>query len=204
MASALCLLQMVSLIPRDVRGEARRAVTTEEARLDHRVLATVMEMNRDVGEVFGRAATFHGYGLFARMTTSRFELRLEGSDDRREWLPYRFHYKPNAPDDPLVFAGFHMPRMDWQMWFAALRPRCRGGWFIHFLQQILAGAPAVKTVFAHNPFPDDPPRYVRVKRFKATFTDGAARAKDDAIWHFEPAGLYCPVLEAKDLQTRKP
>jgi hypothetical protein len=190
---------MVPLISRDVRAEARRAVAADEAALSQRLTTTLVDVHDGSGEIFGRVATFYGYGLFARMTTSRYELQIEGSHDGRDWRAYRFHYKPNAPDDPLVFAGVHMPRLDWQMWFAALRPRCRGGWFVQFLKQLVAGAPNVKGVFAHNPFPGPPPDFVRVKRFRATFTDSEARDASGAVWHFEPAGLYCPVLDAREL-----
>ncbi|MBI3785687.1 MAG: lipase maturation factor family protein, partial [Deltaproteobacteria bacterium] len=36
----------------------------------------------------------NGYGLFARMTTTRPEIVLEGSDDGRTWKAYDFRWKP--------------------------------------------------------------------------------------------------------------
>lgn len=205
LASFFCAIQMVSLIPRTVRGEVRQAMANDDARLDQRALATMLELHGEASETFGRLATFYNYGLFARMTDERFELQIEGSVDQVTWRPYRFHYKPDTPDDPLVFAGLHMPRMDWQMWFTALRPQCpsRSDWFNQFLRQILEGAPAVKGVFAENPFPDTPPRYVRVKRFRVTFTNSEERAATGAIWHFEPAGIFCPVRTAGDFRRAR-
>ena len=63
------------------------------------------------------------YGLFAVMTTNRFEFVIEGSNDLQEWQPYEFHWKPGDLRCPPLQAAPHQPRLDWQMWFAALDPR---------------------------------------------------------------------------------
>jgi hypothetical protein len=60
------------------------------------------------------------YGLFAVMTTERPEIILEGSDDGRSWKPYEFRYKPGDPSRRPRFVAPLEPRLDWQMWFAAL------------------------------------------------------------------------------------
>ena len=65
------------------------------------------------------------YGLFAVMTTRRPEITVEGSEDGSSWRPYRFRWKPCELDRRPRFAPFHLPRLDWQMWFAALGGDCR-------------------------------------------------------------------------------
>lgn len=60
------------------------------------------------------------YGLFAVMTTSRPEIIIEGSNDGELWKPYEFKYKPGDPNRRPGFVAPHQPRLDWQMWFAAL------------------------------------------------------------------------------------
>ena len=41
------------------------------------------------------------------------------------WLPYEFRYKPGDLRRPPAWVAPHQPRLDWQMWFAALvQPRC--------------------------------------------------------------------------------
>ena len=62
----------------------------------------------------------NSYGLFAVMTTSRPEIIVEGSDDGASWRPYRFRWKPCELDRRPRFTTPHLPRLDWQMWFAAL------------------------------------------------------------------------------------
>ena len=63
---------------------------------------------------------FNSYGLFRVMTTTRPEIIIEGSLDGKNWLPYAFKYKPTNPNLTPRYAGFHMPRIDWQMWFEGL------------------------------------------------------------------------------------
>ena len=82
-------------------------------------------------EVMGWVEPFrsvNGYGLFRVMTTERPELVLEGSRDGAHWEAYGFRYKPGDPmRRPGFVAPFH-PRLDWQLWFAALGPGSNLGW----------------------------------------------------------------------------
>jgi hypothetical protein len=63
---------------------------------------------------------FNSYGLFRVMTTTRPEIIIEGSLDGKNWRPYEFRWKPTDPNQSPRFAGPHMPRIDWQMWFEGL------------------------------------------------------------------------------------
>ena len=63
---------------------------------------------------------FNSYGLFRVMTTSRPEIIIEGSMNGESWQTYEFKWKPGDPHRPTAFAGPHMPRLDWQMWFEGL------------------------------------------------------------------------------------
>ncbi len=146
--------------------------------------------------------SINGYGLFARMTTTRYELIVEGTDDGQRWRAYRFVYKPDTPDAPLRFAGLHMPRLDWQMWFAALTPRCRGNWSVAFVRRLLEGSPAVKALLAHDPFPDAPPRAIRIRRVDTRFTTPAEREASGDVWAFDEAGTWCRPLTTDDFAGR--
>ena len=73
------------------------------------------------------------YGLFRVMTVDRPEITVEGSDDGGSWKPYRFRWKPGEFNRRPRFATPHMPRLDWQLWFAALAGDCRAApWFLRF------------------------------------------------------------------------
>lgn len=144
--------------------------------------------------------TFNRYGLFAVMTTERPEIIVEGSNDRVTWLPYDFKYKPVQLHRRPAFVAPHQPRLDWQMWFAALgnyRDR-RNRWFVAFLERLLEGSPAVLGLLKSNPFPDAPPRYVRAAVYDYRFTDLASRRATDAWWKREAAAFFCPVMSLGD------
>jgi predicted DCC family thiol-disulfide oxidoreductase YuxK len=145
--------------------------------------------------------SFNGYGLFASMTTARPEIVIEGSNDGQMWLPYEFRYKPG---DPMRCPGFvtpHQPRLDWQMWFEALRvmrPRSEPSqWFLNFCVGLLQGQREILALLKTNPFPNAPPRYIRAMVYDYRFTDFATRRKTGAWWRRELLGPYCPVLSLR-------
>ncbi len=140
----------------------------------------------------------NGYGLFAVMTTSRPEILIEGSDDGASWREYEFRWKPGDPARRPAFVAPHQPRLDWQMWFAALGTYEENPWLIRFLQRLLEGSPDVRRLLARDPFPAGPPRYIRAVVYDYRFTTPAERARTGAWWRREPRGLYCPVLSRRE------
>ena len=98
------------------------------------------------------------------------------------------------------FVAPHQPRLDWQMWFEALRALDRrppSRWFANFLTRLLQGPPEVLDLLEKNPFPDEPPRYVRAALYEYHFTDPAARRATGDWWRREPEGLYCPQISLR-------
>jgi len=75
----------------------------------------------DVRKFIQPIRSINSYGLFRVMTKTRPEITIEGSTNGEDWKLYKFKWKPDHANDPLQFAGPHMPRIDWQMWFEALR-----------------------------------------------------------------------------------
>ena len=135
-------------------------------------------------EVMAWAAPFrlvNPYGLFANMTTSRYEVAIQGSDDGQNWKDYRFKYKPDDPRQRPRWVAPHQPRLDWQMWFAALGRYDQNPWLRRLVEQLLRGSPPVLGLLAENPFPDKPPRYLRADLYRYNFTDFDAR-NDDGTW----------------------
>jgi hypothetical protein len=136
--------------------------------------------------------SFNAYGLFAVMTTQRFEIEVEGSDDGLTWYLYRFRWKPDEPDRRPRFTTPHMPRLDWQMWFAALRPDCRSQpWFLRFEQRLLEGSEPVLRLLRENPFAGRRPRYIRARLYLYHFTRWGSRD----WWERREVGTYCPTAE---------
>ncbi len=138
--------------------------------------------------------TVNPYGLFAVMTTSRPEIMLEGSNDGKTWVPYAFAWKPGEIRQRPAFVAPYMPRLDWQMWFAALGTAQRHPWVERLMAQILRENPAVLGLLAYNPFPDAPPRMLRAMVYQYHFTDVTTLRATGAWWRRERQGLYLPVM----------
>jgi hypothetical protein len=138
------------------------------------------------------------YGLFAVMTTSRPEIILEGSRDGKAWTAFRFKYKPGELKMRPRFVAPYMPRLDWQMWFAALGSYRANPWFINFCVRLLHGSPEVVGLLEGNPFPDAPPRFIRATVYEYHFTDPATFRREGAWWRSELKGEYCPILSLRD------
>jgi hypothetical protein len=134
------------------------------------------------------------YGLFAVMTTERPEVEVLGSDDGSTWRPYVFRYKPGPLARAPRFAPLHLPRLDWQLWFAAL-DRCEASpWLAGLFLRLLEGEPAVLRLLAENPFPERPPRFVRADLWRYRF----AAPGEAAWWRREPLGRFCAALELRE------
>jgi hypothetical protein len=144
--------------------------------------------------------TFNSYGLFAVMTTERREIIVEGSDDGVKWLPYEFKYKPGDVNRPPAFVAPHQPRLDWQMWFAALGDYQQNPWFVNFCIRLLQGSPDVLGLLEKNPFPNHPPRYIRAEFYDYQFTNFAERRASGAWWKRESIGEYLPAISLSDLE----
>ena len=139
-----------------------------------------------------------GYGLFAVMTTKREEIVIEGSDDGVEWREYDFRYKPGELARRPLWNIPHQPRLDWQMWFAALDDPRRLQWFFRFLQKLLENESAVTALLDKNPFPDRPPVYVRAQFYDYRYAAGEEKTKG-IWWERRLLGLYFPVVQLRKL-----
>ena len=137
----------------------------------------------------------NSYGLFGRMTWSRYEIEFQGSADGVSWTPYPFRYKPQALNEaPGIYAPYQ-PRFEWNLWFASL-----GGWrenpfVVRTEQQLLMNNQEVLSFFRSNPFPGSPPTHVRAVIWQYWFTDRATKKSTGAWWRRESRGLYAPALQ---------
>ncbi|XP_012644979.2 lipase maturation factor 2 isoform X1 [Microcebus murinus] len=147
----------------------------------------------------------NSYGLFRRMTGlgGRPEVVLEGSYDGHRWTEIEFMYKPgNVSRSPPVVAP-HQPRLDWQMWFAALGPHTHSPWFTSLVLRLLQGKePVIRLLQSHvarYPFHEQPPTYIRAQRYKYWFSQPGEQGR---WWRrqwveefFPPVSLGDPTLE---------
>jgi len=155
------------------------------------------EWVRPMLQVYRWVRPYHltsGYGLFAVMTTERDEIMIEGSNDGVEWRLYELPWKSDRPGDRPRFVQPHQPRLDWQLWFAALRSYQGAPWMRNLLYRLLEGSPDVLSLFASNPFPDGPPRYVRARVMRYHFTDLETKKQTGDWWRADGPRSFAPVL----------
>jgi lipase maturation factor 1 len=137
------------------------------------------------------------YGLFAVMTRGRYEIEFQGSNDGQNWTAYPFRYKPQALNErPGIYAPYQ-PRFDWNLWFASL-----GDWRQNSIvplaeERLLTASPHTLALFADNPFPQSPPKYVRAVLWQYWFTSMAEKRATGLWWKRQLLGLYAPVVTLK-------
>lgn len=141
----------------------------------------------------GRWQISNPYGLFAVMTTERYEFVIEGSRDQKGWLPYEFRWKPGDPSNPPRQAAPHQPRLDWQMWFAALNPAYVEPWLSRLVERLLEGSPSVLHLFLSIPYPDAPPEYIRLVVYRYHFSDAATKRSSGRWWLRDEIGRSEPM-----------
>jgi hypothetical protein len=128
------------------------------------------------------------YGAFGSIGRTRREVVIEGTDEpaiteQTVWQEYEFKGKPGAVRRlPRQWAPYHL-RLDWLMWFAAISPHYADSWLQPFMLRLLQNDAATLRLLRGNPFPGDPPRYVRAQLYRYRFTTAAELRRDHAWWH---------------------
>jgi predicted DCC family thiol-disulfide oxidoreductase YuxK len=142
--------------------------------------------------------SFNRYGLFAVMTRTRDEIAIEVSLDGSEWREWPFRYKPSDARRPPPWVAPHMPRVDWQMWFASLADPSDSPWFANLLFRLLEGSPDVTGLLGPNPLGRGvAPLYARAVRYETAFSTRAQRRADGSWWTRTRKGLFFPVVSLK-------
>ncbi len=147
------------------------------------VLKSLLRSTSTVGVI-------NNYGPFAVMTRTRNEIIVEGSDDAVQWFEYKFKYKPGDIKQTLSWNIPHQPRLDWQMWFAALGSVQQRFWFDKFLIKLQEGSPQVLSLLGENHFHDKPAKYIRAKLYQYSFTSLSQYEASQQIWQRQYVGLY--------------
>ncbi|MGI8890560.1 MAG: lipase maturation factor family protein [Chthoniobacterales bacterium] len=139
----------------------------------------------------------NGYGLFRVMTKERSEIVVQGSNDAINWKPYEFKWKPGPLDRRPAFVEPHQPRLDWQMWFAALSDVRQNPWFFALAFRLLENSPDVVHLLEKNPFPDKPPRFLRAQIYRYRFSTLDERRATGAWWQREDERTYLPPVSLR-------
>jgi hypothetical protein len=145
------------------------------------------------------------YGAFGSVGRVRHEVVLEGTssplpDERAVWREYEFPCKPgDVRRAPCLVTPYHY-RLDWQLWFAALSDFEREPWIVHLAYKLLRGDRAIAPLLARDPFPEQPPRYVRALLYRYRFAPLDERG---VYWRRELAGEYLRPLSLEHPDFRR-
>lgn len=145
----------------------------------------------------------NSYGLFASMTTERIEIEVQGSNDGENWQSYVFRYKPGDPRRAPPWVAPHQPRLDWQMWFAALSNFRENPWFNNFVVRLLQASPDVLRLLEKDPFGGKRPKYIRALAYEYSFSNIHDRETAHVWWHRELKGSYFPPVTLQNFEIPK-
>jgi hypothetical protein len=139
------------------------------------------------------------YGAFGSIGRERTAVIFEGTDaaepdERAVWKPYPYRGLPVDPASrPPQIAPYQL-RLDWQMWFAAMGSPTEYPWTLNLVWKLLHNDPGAVGLFAANPFPEKPPRYVRAVEYRYAFADPADPS--GVWWTRTQVGLWLPPFSA--------
>jgi Lipase maturation factor len=102
----------------------------------------------------------NSYGAFGSVGRERLELVLEGTADpsaSQGWQAYELPFKPGDVSRWPGVVSPLQPRLDWQLWFAAMSRIDDEPWLLALVRKLLDGEPVLTRLFARDPFAGGPP-----------------------------------------------
>ncbi len=211
---------LVRWLPRRLSAAAARAATNALHSRAHEIVTAVLLVlvgvlsyapvrnllspEQRMNTSFDPLDLVNTYGAFGSVGRVRHEIVFEGTDateigpDTR-WREYEFPCKPGDPRRRPCWVAPYQPRLDWQIWFAAMSVPDRYPWTLNFVWKLLHGDAGTLGLLANNPFPDAPPRFVRAVIYRYQF----APAGSDATWQRSSIGEWLPPLSVGDPRLRR-
>jgi hypothetical protein len=203
------------LLPRRLVEAARRAQTEARPYLPQRVtvgaycgivallsldpIANLISSEQRMNTSFHSLELVNSYGAFGSVGRERDEIVFEGSRDGQTWVAYEFACKPGDPmRRPCVVSPYHH-RIDWQIWFAAMGTPDDAPWAVHLAWKLLHNDAGALGLLDGNPFPGEPPRYLRARLYRYRF----APPGDRAWWTRELRGEWLPTLTVDDPRLKE-
>jgi len=165
-------------------------------------VVNMLSPNQLMNTSFNPLQIVNTYGAFGSITRERDEIVIEGTleealSDKTIWREYDFKGKPGDPArKPIQIAPYHL-RIDWLMWFAAMGPSADQEWFAPLIAKLLQGDKATIGLLANDPFPDRPPRWIRARLYRYTFTTPDERARTGRWWNRTLVSDYFPAVQLR-------
>ncbi len=153
------------------------------------------------------------YGAFGTVGRTRPVIIFEGTDSAdpasaTDWKEYPTVGEPWDPKRTPPFIAPYQPHLDWQLWFVALGVQAERDynqtgaalqqypWTLNLIYKMLHNDPATLALFAGNPFPDHPPKYIRAVLYIYRFAP--LNDPQHLYWNRERIGPWLPALSGDD------
>jgi hypothetical protein len=181
------------------------ALAATVAVLSVKPVANLFSSHQVMNASFDPLELVNTYGAFGSIGRERTNIVFEGTDsadpdERAVWKPYAYKGLPVDPSvRPPQIAPYQL-RLDWQMWFAAMATVREYPWTLHLVWKLLHNDAGAVGLFASNPFPGKPPRFVRAVEYRYVFADPATHP--GIWWTRERLGLWLPPLSADSGELR--
>ena len=174
--------------------------------LSYRPLLNLFSPKQYMNYCWNRWHLVGAYGAFGSVTKKRYEVVIEGShevdpNDESVWKEYTFKGKPTKLNKlPPVVAPYHL-RLDWMIWFLPFTVQVSnkklyvGGhrrYFINFIIKLLHNDPGILRLLGNNPFPENPPKFIRAKFYHYEFTSKEEKKASGNVWKRELIGEFLP------------
>jgi hypothetical protein len=190
-----------SVIPSRPMERTAWAVAAVVALLSIQPVLNLFSAHQIMNTSFDRLDLVNTYGAFGTVGRERFNVIFEGTDsyfpdEKANWRPYPYKGLPGALEKrPPQIAPYQL-RLDWQMWFAAMSTPREYPWTLNLVWKLLHNDPATLSLFAGNPFPHEPPRYVRAVWYRYKFAPpGNSQGR---WWNRDEEEIWLPPLSADD------
>jgi len=194
-------LAAASAVPSRPMRMAAWVATSLVAVLSIQPVVNMLSPHQIMNTSFDPLDLVNTYGAFGTVGRERFNVIFEGTsadapDETADWKAYPYKGLPVELNKmPPQIAPYQL-RLDWQMWFAAMSTPDEYPWTLHLVWKLLHNDPGALSLFRDNPFPQNPPRYVRAVLYQYKFAEPGN--PDGRWWTRKELGLWLPPLSADD------
>ncbi|PTQ98200.1 lipase maturation factor [Mucilaginibacter yixingensis] len=143
------------------------------------------------------------YGAFGSVGQERYNVIFEGTSDPNpdstaHWSPYLYKGLPVLLNQRPPQVAPYQLRLDWQMWFASMSTADQYPWTYNLAWKLLHNDRQTLALFACNPFPNAPPRYIHAVMYRYKFARPGN--PQGLYWTRERIGEWMPPLSVKNTQ----
>jgi hypothetical protein len=205
------------ILPRRLVRRAREAAITAEpsrpmlttawvitvivAILSFQPVVNMLSSRQIMNTSFDPLDLVNTYGAFGTVGKERLNVVFEGTmgddvSDSGDWKPYIYKGLPVLLNQRPPQIAPYQSRLDWQMWFAAMSTPDEYTWTYNLVWKLLHNDANAIKLFARNPFPGKPPKYVRAVLYRYSF---AKPGNPQGLWwNRERLGIWIAPLSSQN------